>query len=267
VALRHGQENLVILGVESLAFGFPGRTVGRDVSFSLGDGEVMCVLGPNGGGKTTLFRTLLGLLPQHSGSVRLGNASLETLSRGEIARLVGYVPQGHASYFAYTVRELVLMGRTAHLGAFAAPGGRDRGVAERILDSLEMTHLADRPITQISGGERQLALVARALAQEPKLLVMDEPTASLDFGNQARVLARIAGLAKTGISVLFSSHAPDHAFLAAQRVLLLGEGRTLALGTPQEVIRDDTLERLYGVPVRVVPLAGGGHTCLPAIPS
>ncbi|HVL35655.1 MAG TPA: ABC transporter ATP-binding protein [Burkholderiales bacterium] len=254
------------LAVESLAFGFPGRIVGRDVSFSLGDGEVMCVLGPNGGGKTTLFRTLLGLLDRHAGTIRLGESWIETLSRGEVARRVGYVPQGHAGYFAYTVRELVLMGRTAHLGAFAAPGAKDRAVAEHILDSLEMSHLAERPITQVSGGERQLALVARALAQEPKLLVMDEPTASLDFGNQARVLARIARLAVSGISVLFSSHAPDHAFLAAHRVLLLGEGRALALGAPQEVIRNDTLERLYGVPVRVVPLAGGGHTCLPALP-
>jgi iron complex transport system ATP-binding protein len=178
---------------------------------------------------------------------------------------VGYVPQGHAGYFAYSVREFVLMGRTAHLGAFAAPGPADRAVAERALASLEIAHLAERPVTQVSGGERQLALVARALAQQPQLLVMDEPTASLDFGNQVRVLQRISALAGSGISILFSSHAPDHAFLAARRVLLLGEGRALELGAPQEVIRTDTLEKLYGVAVKVLPLPGGGHTCLPAI--
>jgi iron complex transport system ATP-binding protein len=254
-----------MLEVRDLAFGFPGRTVGRDVSFSLGAGEVMCVLGPNGGGKTTLFRTLLGLLEKHSGSIVLENAPLESLSRGELARRVGYVPQGHAGYFAYSVREFVLMGRTAHLGAFAAPGPADRAIAERALASLEIAHLADRPVTQVSGGERQLALVARALAQQPQLLVMDEPTASLDFGNQVRVLQRISALAGSGISILFSSHAPDHAFLAARRVLLLGEGRALEMGAPQEVIRTDTLERLYGVAVKVLPLPGGGHTCLPAI--
>jgi iron complex transport system ATP-binding protein len=254
-----------MLAVDSLAFGFPGRTIGRDLSFAVAAGEVMCVLGPNGGGKTTLFRTLLGLLPKHSGSIALGDAPLDRLSRAEVARRVGYVPQGHAGYFAFTVREFVLMGRTAHLGAFAAPSRRDRDVAERVLESLELAHLAERPVTQISGGERQLALVARALTQEPQLLVMDEPTASLDFGNQVRVLQRINALASSGISILFSSHAPDHAFLAARRVLLLGEGRALEIGAPREVIRPDTLARLYGVAVRVLPLPGGGHTCLPAV--
>jgi iron complex transport system ATP-binding protein len=254
-----------VLEVASLAFGFPGRTIGRDVSFSLGDGEVMCVLGPNGGGKTTLFRTVLGLLASHGGKILLEGKSIESLSRTEIAKLIGYVPQGHTGYFAYTVRDFVLMGRTAHLGIFSSPSKKDRDVAGRALASLGMAHLADRPITEVSGGERQLALVARALAQEPRLLVLDEPTASLDFGNQVRVLERIAALARTGISILFSSHDPDHAFLCAQRALLLAEGRALEIGAPREVIRADTLQRLYGVSVQVLPLAGGGHTCVPAI--
>jgi iron complex transport system ATP-binding protein len=254
-----------MLSVESLAFGFPGRSVGRDVSFTLGAGEVMCVLGPNGGGKTTLFRTVLGLLEPHAGSIRVEDAALTSFTRSEIARRIGYVPQGHAAYFAYTVREFVLMGRTAHLGVFSSPSKHDWGVAERVLESLGIGHLAAKPVTEISGGERQLALVARALAQEPTLLVLDEPTASLDFGNQVRVLERIAQLARSGIAILFSSHDPDHAFLAAGRVLLLAEGRVLETGTPREVIRPDTLERMYRVSVQVLPLPGGGHTCLPAI--
>jgi iron complex transport system ATP-binding protein len=254
-----------MLAVESLAFGFPGRTIGRDVGFELGAGEVMCVLGPNGGGKTTLFRTVLGLLPKHSGSITLQGQPIESLSRSGIARLIGYVPQGHSGYFAYSVRDFVLMGRTAHVGIFSTPSQQDLEVAERALASLGMAHLAGRPITEVSGGERQLALVARALAQEPRLLVLDEPTASLDFGNQVRVLERIAALARTGISILFSSHDPDHAFLCAQRALLLAEGRALEIGAPRDVIRPDTLQRLYGVTVQVLPLAGGGHTCLPAI--
>jgi iron complex transport system ATP-binding protein len=254
-----------MLEVREVAFGFPGRTVGRDVSFTLGDGEVMCVLGPNGGGKTTLFRTLLGLLPAHSGSILFEQVPLQTLSRVEIARRIGYVPQGHSAYFAFTVREFVLMGRTAHVGAFASPSRNDLAVVSRVLASLEIEHLAERPVTQVSGGERQLALVARALAQEPRLLVMDEPTASLDFGNQVRILQGIRNLSGKGIAILFATHAPDHAFLAATRVLLLAEGRALAIGAPQEVIRADTLERLYGVSVQVLPLPGGGHTCLPAV--
>ncbi len=254
-----------MLAVDSLDFGFPGRTVGRDVSFTLEAGDVLCVLGPNGGGKTTLFRTLLGLLEPHAGSIQLGSSPLKTLSRAEIAKRVGYVPQGHSAYFAYTVLEFVLMGRTAHVGVFASPGKQDYAVANRALESLGIAQLADQPVTEISGGERQLALVARALAQEPKLLVLDEPTASLDFGNQVRVLERIGALAGSGIAILFSSHDPDHAFLCARRALLLAEGRVLETGTPREVIRSDTLERMYGVTVQVLPLAGGGHTCLPAI--
>jgi iron complex transport system ATP-binding protein len=254
-----------MLAVEALAFGFPGRTVGRDVSFALESGEVLCVLGPNGGGKTTLFRTLLGLLTRHGGRISLEGEALDTLTRPEIARRVGYVPQGHSAYFAYTVREFVLMGRTAHLGAFASPGRKDFAVAERVLESLGLAALAGKPVTEISGGERQLALVARALAQEPKLLVLDEPTASLDFGNQVRVLQRISALAGSGISILFSSHDPDHAFLCARRALLLAEGRVLEIGAPRDVIRPDTLERMYRVSVQVLPLPGGAHTCLPAV--
>jgi len=254
-----------MLEVDALAYGFPGRTIGSGLGFALGDGEVLCVLGPNGSGKTTLFRTLLGLLAPHGGAIRLDGASLAELPRSEVARRVGYVPQAHAGYFAYTVREMVLMGRTAHLTAFAVPGARDREIASSTLESLGIAHLAERPFTAISGGERQLALIARALAQEPRLLVMDEPTASLDFGNQVRVLERIRALAARGIAVLFSTHDPDHAFLCAGRALLLAEGRMLALGTPREVIRAETLERMYRVNVRVLAAGGGLHACLPEL--
>ena len=254
-----------MLQVTNLAFGFPGRTIGRDVSFSLASGEAMCVLGPNGGGKTTLFRTILGLLEPHGGSVALDGVPLGSLSRAEVARRIGYVPQGHSAYFAFTVLDFVLMGRTAHLGVFSVPGRRDRELAARVLESLGIAHLAQRPVTEISGGERQLALVARALAQEPGLLVLDEPTASLDFGNQVRVLEKITALAASGISILFATHDPDHAFLTSQRVLLLAGGRVLEVGSPAEVIRPDSLQRLYGVSVEVLPLAGGRHTCLPSL--
>jgi iron complex transport system ATP-binding protein len=254
-----------MLAVEALAYGCAVRTIGRDLSFALADGEVLCVLGPNGGGKTTLFRTILGLIAPHGGAIRLDGRSLAELPRAEVARRIGYVPQAHAGYFAYTVREMVLMGRTAHLGAFAVPGTRDREVAAQAIESLGIAHLAERPFTAISGGERQLALVARALAQEPRLLVMDEPTASLDFGNQVRVLERIGELAARRIAVLFSTHDPDHAFLCAQRALLLVEGRMLELGPPREVIRAETLARMYRVSVRVLAAGDGLHACLPEL--
>jgi iron complex transport system ATP-binding protein len=254
-----------MLEARSMEAGFASRTVLREVSFAAGAGEVLGVLGPNGSGKTTLFRTLLGLLPAKRGEILLDGTALATRSRSAIARLAGYVPQGHAAYFPFTLREFVLLGRSAHHGAFASPGRRDRDAAQAALERLGIGALAERPVTEVSSGERQLALIARALAQEPRLLVMDEPTASLDFGNQVRVLEAIRALAGTGLAVLFSTHDPDHAFLAAQRVLLLGEGRLLAQGAPHEVIRADTLARLYGVKVEVLQLEGGRHTCLPAL--
>jgi iron complex transport system ATP-binding protein len=252
-----------MLQARNLSFGFPGRTVGEGIDFVLAPGEVLCLLGPNGGGKTTLIRTLLGLLPPHAGSVRLDGEPLQEASRQAIARSVGYVPQAHAGAFAYSVRDMVLMGRTSHMSLFATPSARDRDAAQSAIDTLGITHLAQRAFTEISGGERQLALVARALAQEPRVLVMDEPTSSLDFGNQVRVLGHVRRLAARGIAVLMSSHQPDHALQSADRALLLGEGQALALGAPRDVIRPDTLKRLYGVDVRIVATTGGVHTCLP----
>lgn len=252
-----------MLRVESLSIGFPHRRVGADISFQVATGEVLCVLGPNGGGKTTLFRTLLGLLPALGGRVHVDGDPVDALSRHDIARRAGYVPQQHAGYFAYSVREMVLMGRTAHLGIFSAPGTRDHAAAARAIDAMGIAHLAERPVTEISGGERQLALVARALAQEPGLLVMDEPTASLDFGNQVRVLERVRALAAQGIAVVFSTHDPDHAFLAADRALLLGEGRVLDCGPAAEVIVPGNLQRLYGIHVEVLD-SEGRRACLPS---
>jgi iron complex transport system ATP-binding protein len=254
-----------MLSVESLAFGYADRAVGRDLSFSLAAGEVMCVLGPNGSGKTTLLRTVLGLLPSRNGKIRIDSKELGSLQRAQIARLAGYVPQTQLPYFAYTVREMVLMGRSAHLGTFASPGKKDFAVADRALEAVGIAQLAARAMTQISAGERQLALVARALAQEPRLLIMDEPTASLDFGNQVRVMQRISALAASGISILFSTHDPDQAFLCAHCAVLLLEGRILASGAPRDVVTSATLERMYGVPMRVVPVEGGGYACLPAL--
>jgi len=252
-----------MLSAQNLAYGFPGRTVGSDIDFLLAPGEVLCLLGPNGGGKTTLIRTLLGLLAPHAGSIRLNERSIQDQTREEIARLIGYVPQAHAGAFAYSVQDMVLMGRTAHLSLFAAPSARDRDAAAKAIDTLGIASLAGRAFTEISGGERQLALIARALAQQPRVLVMDEPTSSLDFGNQVRVLGQVRRLAAQGIAVLMSSHQPDHALQCADRALLLADGKAIALGLPREVITPDSLQRLYGVGVRIVQTDDGAHTCLP----
>jgi iron complex transport system ATP-binding protein len=257
------------LSVERLAFGYPGRRVGADVSFTVDGGEVLVLLGPNGAGKTTLFRTLLRLLPAHGGDVRVDEASIARWPRRRVAQTVGYVPQAQLGVFPFTVRDVVLMGRTPHVPAFAMPGAADRAIASRTLEGLGLAHLAERPYTEVSGGERQLTLVARALAQAPRILVMDEPTASLDFGNQVRVLGEVRALARRGIAVVLSTHDPDHAFLCADRVAMLHGGRLAHLGPPADTITPATLREVYGVDVEVhaLPRAEGGvsRVCLPSL--
>ncbi|GJE61631.1 putative ABC transporter ATP-binding protein [Methylobacterium trifolii] len=256
-----------MLAVEDLAFGYGTRRVGTGVSFTLAAGETLCLLGPNGGGKTTLFKTLLGLLPAQGGRVRLDGADVARMPRAALARAIAYVPQAHAAFFPFRVREVVLMGRASRLPAFASPGPADHAAASAALDALDIGHLAERVYTEISGGERQLALIARALAGEPRVLVMDEPTASLDFGNQARVLGQIRRLGARGIAVILSTHDPGHAFLCADRVALLHGGRLLALGPPALTITPESLRTLYGVAVAVVPLPGEGRAvCSPVLP-
>lgn len=255
------------LAAQQLAFGYRDHRVGSDVTLELAPGEVLCLLGPNGSGKTTLFKTLLGLLPPQQGAVLIEGRDARTIARDAIARQISYVPQAHGAFFPYTVSETVLMGRTAHLGLFSSPSVRDHAAAAAAIERMGITHLAGAIYTQISGGERQLALIARALAQEARVVIMDEPTANLDFGNQVRVLERIRALAGEGIGVLLSTHDPDHAFLCADRVAMLHEGRLMACGVPADVMTAENLRQLYGVEVAVVAVmagqAGARSICLP----
>jgi iron complex transport system ATP-binding protein len=238
-----------MLQAQALAVGYPGHAVGSGFSLQLQPGRVLALLGPNGGGKTTLLKTLLGLLPPLAGDVRLEGQPLAALSARARARQLAYVPQSHAGVFAFTVADLVLMGRTAHAGMLARPSAHDHAVTAQALQRLGITHLAGRPATQVSGGERQLALIARALAQEARYVVLDEPTASLDFGNQGKVLREIRRLADEGLGVLFSTHDPNHASRHADEALLIRDGRTLASGPVDEVLLQPLLQQLYGAPV------------------
>jgi iron complex transport system ATP-binding protein len=247
-----------------LTIGYPDRTVGRGLDVALSTGEVLALLGPNGGGKTTLLKTLLGLLKPKAGEVRLGDKPLDNYSIRERARVVAYVPQVHISTFAFTVETVVLMGRTAHGSLFSRPSGQDRAVAQAALERFGIATLANRPYTMISGGERQLVLLARALAQEPQFIVLDEPTASLDFGNQGKVMREIRALAKSGHGVLFTTHDPNHALRAADRAYLLREGTRIADGPVATVLNREQLEALYRATVeRLTDRASGAVAFLP----
>ena len=252
-----------VLAARALGFGYGATAIGRDAEIDLQRGEVLCLLGPNGSGKTTLFKTLLGLLPAQSGEVLLDGRPMHELARSEIARRVAYVPQAHAAHFPFRVIDMVVMGRTAHLALFAAPTKQDRAKALEALTTLGIAGLAENEYTRISGGQRQLALIARALAQDAPAIVMDEPTASLDFGNQVVVLAEVKRLAAQGLAVLLSTHDPDHAFSVGNRVALLDEGRLIAQGLPADVLTPERLRSVYGVSVVIERLSQGQTVCAP----
>jgi iron complex transport system ATP-binding protein len=250
-----------LLTVRDLAFGPRNRVLGHGFGLDVMPGQTWCVLGPNGSGKTSLFRTLLGLLPAHAGAVALGGEQLAELGERERAQRVAYVPQASAAAFDFTVLETVLMGRAAHLDAFASPQDGDLSAARDALDALGISHLAARCTAEVSGGERQLVLIARALTQGAPLIVMDEPAAALDIANQARVLEAITRLAEEGSAILFCSHDPNHALAAADRVLLLKGGAVLARGTPQETITAENLRLLYDTEVDLLTAPNGRQVC------
>jgi iron complex transport system ATP-binding protein len=248
-----------------LSIGYRDHLVGRDLDVTLPEGEVLALLGPNGGGKTTLLKTLLGILPPRAGEVRYDGRSLAATSIRDRARLLAYVPQSHVATFAFPAETVVLMGRTAHGNLFSRPSAKDRAIARAAMERFGIVPLAERPSTMISGGERQLVLLARALAQEPRFVVLDEPTASLDFGNQGKVMREIRVLASLGHGVLFTTHDPNQALRFADRALLLRQGARIAEGQVQTVLTGANLEALYDAPIMTLTDRDSGHSAfLPA---
>nr|WP_314668254.1 ABC transporter ATP-binding protein [uncultured Oribacterium sp.] len=239
------------LSVNHASCGYGNTAVLEDVSLSLKQGEIVCILGPNGIGKTTLFRTLLGFLPLLKGEIFLDGKAKSLISSKEFAQNVGYVPQGQDAPFPYSVKDVVVMGRAAHLKNFASPGLKDYQMAYQVMEMLNISYLRNKIYTRISGGERQMVLISRALIQEPKLLLMDEPTANLDFGNQVSVLQCISRLRKKGLGVLMTTHNPDHAFLCCDRVILLTKEGKVLEGPVDEIVTEENLKLAYGVDIKI----------------
>jgi iron complex transport system ATP-binding protein len=258
-----------LLDVRGAACGYRGKAVVRDIDLSLDSGEILCLLGPNGSGKTTLFKTILGTLAPMSGSIAIRGRRLSEYSLRELARHVAYVPQAQYQAFPFTVIDVVALGRCSHLGAFSSPGARDYRIASECLERLGVSRLEESIYTEISGGERQMALIARALAQEPEMLVMDEPTSNLDFGNQVRLLGVAKSLAEAGIGIVMTTHFPDHAFLAGDRVAVLNRGAIVASGRPDDIIDEELMRSTYGIAVRVIdaeaPNGARMKTCIPTM--
>lgn len=255
------------LEARDLTFGYDAKApVVRDVSLSVERGEVLFLLGHNGSGKTSLLSCLNGVRRADRGEVRLDGDDVYAMPVAARARRIGMIPQLHAPAFAYGVLDVVLMGRAPHLATFAAPGDEDRRIALEALERVGLAGLRDRPYTRLSGGERQLVMVARGLAQRCDVLLMDEPDAHLDPRNQLRVLEAVSSLAREqGLSFVVSSHAPNSALMFADRVLLLKRGRTLAAGSVEATLTEPLLAEAYGMPTEVVSKVVHGRRVARAI--
>ncbi len=248
---------LTALSAQALAIGYPRRILAADITFAVHHGDALAVLGPNGSGKTTLFRTLLGLLPSRAGCVTLGSQSLSNMLPPDIARQIAYVPQSTAGFFNFSVLEVVEMARAPHLAWFASPGPHDRDVAMRALTTLNLAAFAGRDFAELSGGERQLVMIARALASEAKILLLDEPASNLDFGNRLMVFDALLRLKHDGMTIIFTTHDPSHAFHlcngANDRTMTISRAGEVTIGSTATVLTKPALAALYGVDERAVP--------------
>lgn len=240
------------IDIKDVKCGYNGKPVIDGFSASISSGEILCLLGPNGVGKTTLFKCILGVLPLMSGSMTVDGRELRDLSIAEYAKIIAYVPQSHSPPFSYNVLDVVTMGRTTHLSAFSEPGREDIRIAAESMERLDIGHLAERSYTELSGGERQMVLIARALAQQTVFLMMDEPTSNLDFGNQARVLKNVRFLAGQGLGIIMTTHQPDHVFQCQANVSLIMKDNELLFGSADQIITEENLCKAYGIDVAVL---------------
>jgi len=252
--------------VSNLSFSYGDRLIIDKINFYVEDGQLISVLGPNGVGKSTLFRCILGLLRDYTGKIFLTGKDIKKLSTGEMAKLIAYIPQSHYPSFNYSVFDMVLMGTAVQISSLSSPGKKQIELVNRALDKMGIYHLKERGYMQISGGERQLVLLARALVQEAKILVLDEPTSNLDFGNQIKVMLQIKNLAKEGYTIIQSTHNPDQTFLFSDKIMAMKGGRIIKYGKPDDIISNDLIQSLYDVDVEIQSLYDDKiRVCIPCV--
>jgi iron complex transport system ATP-binding protein len=248
-----------MLEIRNISFRHQGNEADilKSVDFRVQVSDMTTILGPNGSGKTTLFRCITGLWKPQKGEIVFENRDISGISHAERAKIFAVVPQEHEPPFPYSVLDVVLMGRVSHVGLFASPTSDDYEVAEKAIQTVGISHLRDRAYTKISGGERQLVLIARALSQEAPILLLDEPTSHLDFRNQVVVLKKVKEITRErGLTVLMTLHDPNLTMLFSDNVVVLNSGSIICTGSPQAVITEDILQKVYGIDVSLIPWNG-----------
>jgi len=241
-----------MLEVQGLNFAYePGKFVLKDVNLRLERSQILTILGRNGAGKSTLLSNICATLSPQSGTVSIDGTNLHSLSPKQRARIIAYAPQNETYEYDYIARDFVTMGRAAHLGMFARPSEADYAVAARYMQMLGISHLADQPITQMSGGQRQLVTIARALCSEPEIIIFDEPTSALDFANQYKFLKTIKWLSTQGFSIIMATHMPDFAILLDGMVALVQGDGGVKFGSVADTITSEALSALYGIELSV----------------
>lgn len=251
----------MILEVKDLSYQYKShsRKIFHDVSFTLDKGEVLSILGINGAGKSTLLNCIANLFKPSGGDIFLNGKNVKNMSMREVAKVIGYVPQIHTPAYAYTVREFTVMGRTPYIGAFAKPSREDYRLADEALERMGISHLRDKAYTEISGGERQQVTIARALTQQPQIIMLDEPTAHLDYGNQYRVVQMIKELADEGYALIMTTHNPEHVGILNGKVAILNRQGVLGVDQAAEALSGETLSELYGLTIKTVFDADAGR--------
>lgn len=234
----------------------PDEPVIQNVNMALESGDICCILGPNGVGKTTLFKTILNLLPPLSGQVCIDGENTKGWTPQKRSRRMAYVAQAHTPAFPYLVKEVAMMGRIGQIGILGQPSRKDHEIVEQVLEDMGIRHLREVPYSDISGGERQLLMIARALVQQPEILIMDEPTANLDYGNMVLVMERIRRLAEMGLCVVFTTHMPDQAFMCHAKTALLLRGRPPIFGEADQVVTERNLHEAYHAKIQILDVIG-----------
>ena len=242
----------MIYEVKNGSFGYKDTEILKDINFSVRDGEVMSVLGPNGVGKTTLLKCMMGLLKWKEGESLLNGVNIRNIKPKDFWQQIAYVPQAKGAAFGFTAIDMVTLGRSAHLGTFSQPKAEDKDAARQAMEDMGILHLKDKLCTEMSGGELQMVLIARALTINPKLLVLDEPESNLDFRNQLIILETIRDLSKKrGISAIVNTHYPEHALKISDKALILNrEGRNM-FGNAEDVINEENMKQAFSVQVHI----------------